>query len=157
MKVMLDLNILLDHIQKREPHYQFSSIVISEVLKNKVEGIIPAHALTTLYYLISKYTNKERANERIDWLLEKFDFVGGDKSLFKRARNLQIDDFEDAVVASLAEDLHLIILLAETFLILKIPQFPQLHLKNLPERMSMLNKVDFGGGIRTPEEVKKQI
>ena len=106
MKVMLDLNILLDHIQKREPHYQFSSIVISEVLKNKVEGIIPAHALTTLYYLISKYTNKERANERIDWLLEKFDFVGGDKSLFKRARNLQIEDFEDAVVASLAEDLH---------------------------------------------------
>jgi len=103
MKVMLDLNVLLDHIQKREPHYQFSSIVISEVLKNKVEGIIPAHALTTLHYLISKYTDTKQANEETDWLLEKFEIVAGGKSLFKRARNLQIDDFEDAVVASLAE------------------------------------------------------
>ncbi len=32
MKIMIDLNVLLDHIQKRDPHYQFSSIVISEVL-----------------------------------------------------------------------------------------------------------------------------
>lgn len=103
MKVMLDLNVLLDHIQKREPHYQFSSIVISEVLKNKVEGVIPAHALTTLHYLISKYANTKQANEETDWLLEEFDIAAGDKSLFKRARNLQIDDFEDAVVASFAE------------------------------------------------------
>lgn len=103
MKVMLDLNVLLDHIQKREPHYQFSSIVISEVLKNRVEGVIPAHSLTTLHYLISKYANTKQANEETDWLLEKFEIVAGDKSLFKRARNLQIDDFEDAVVASLAK------------------------------------------------------
>ena len=103
---MLDLNVLLDHIQKREPHYQFSSIVISEDLKNRVEGVIPAHALTTLHYLISKYANTKQANEETDWLWEKFEIVAGDKSLFKRARNLQIDDFEDAVVASLAEDLH---------------------------------------------------
>jgi len=33
MKIMIDINVLLDGAQKREPHYRFSSIVISEVLK----------------------------------------------------------------------------------------------------------------------------
>jgi hypothetical protein len=54
--------------QKREPHYQFSAIVISEALKNNIDAIIPAHSLTTLYYIISKYADKDIADEKIDWM-----------------------------------------------------------------------------------------
>ena len=52
MKIILDLNVLMDYAQKREPHFAFSSIVISGVLKGHHIGHIPAHAVTTLYYLI---------------------------------------------------------------------------------------------------------
>lgn len=48
MKIMLDLNVLLDYFQKRQPHCQYSSIVLSEILKNKIEGVVPAHGLTTI-------------------------------------------------------------------------------------------------------------
>jgi len=103
MKIMIDINVLLDVAQKREPYYRFSSIVMSEVMKNKVVGAVPSHALTTLYYLVEKSSEREPANEFTDRLLAHFDIVAADRSAFVRARNLPIDDFEDAVVASLAE------------------------------------------------------
>ncbi|MGH7601058.1 MAG: PIN domain-containing protein [bacterium] len=103
MKVMLDLNVLLDYFQKREPHYQHSSIVLSEVLKGNFAGVAPAHALTTIYYISAKHATRERANEIIDWLLAHLEIASADKSAFARARDLQSSDFEDAVVASLAE------------------------------------------------------
>ncbi|MFQ5628527.1 MAG: PIN domain-containing protein [bacterium] len=103
MKIMLDLNVLLDYIQKRKPHYHYSSIVLSEVLTGRLEGVIPAHALTTIYYIIARHNDKKRAEEAIDWILAHFEVAITDKPVFVRARELPIDDFEDGVVASLAE------------------------------------------------------
>lgn len=103
MNVMLDLNVLMDYAQKREPHYAFSSIAISEVLKGNHTGYVPAHAVTTLYYLILKYIDEQKANENIDWLLEHFEITPINKSVFEQARQLQMRDFEDAVIASLAQ------------------------------------------------------
>ena len=104
MKIMIDLNILLDYFQKRLPFYHFSSIVISEVLKGNVYSVIPCHAITVIHYVISKYKNKQIANEKIDWLLENLDIISGDKALYKRARKLKMSDFEDAIVSALAEE-----------------------------------------------------
>ncbi len=104
MKVMIDVNILLDYFQKRLPFYHFSSIVISEVLKRNVYGVTPCHAITVIHYIISKYANKHIANEKIDWLLEYIDIISGNKELYKHARNLNISDFEDAIVSAFAED-----------------------------------------------------
>lgn len=103
MKIMIDLNVLLDFAQKRKPFYRYSSIVISEVLKNRVIGVIPSHAVTTIHYLITRLNNKQNANEFTDWLLSKFDIIPSDKTIFKKARQLKVNDFEDAVVISLAE------------------------------------------------------
>lgn len=58
MRIMLDLNVLLDYFQKRQPDYQHSAIVLSEVLKRNVDGIVPAHGLTTIYYLVTKHNGK---------------------------------------------------------------------------------------------------
>ncbi|MCG3119282.1 MAG: hypothetical protein ALAOOOJD_01667 [bacterium] len=106
MKIMLDLNVLLDYFQKRQPYYHHSAIVLSEVLKHNVDGVVPAHGLTTIYYIVAKHNNKPQANEVTDWLLTHFEIASADKAKFVRARNLSIDDFEDAVVASLAEASH---------------------------------------------------
>ena len=103
MKVMLDQNVLLDYIQEREPHYYHSAIVVSEVLQGKLAGVIPAHAITTIYYISAKRADRQRANEITDWLLKHFDVAPADKPVFIRARILQLKDYEDAVVESLAE------------------------------------------------------
>lgn len=103
MKIMLDLNVLLDFFQKRQPFYKHASIVLSEVLKHNLEGVVPTHGLTTIYYIVAKHNSKSRANEVTDWLLAHLDVAIADKEKFIRARNLPIEDYEDAVVASLAE------------------------------------------------------
>ena len=64
---------------------------------------MPAHGLTTIYYVVAKHNGKPRAKEVVDWLLAHFEVASADKARFIRARNLSIADFEDAVVASLAE------------------------------------------------------
>lgn len=103
MKIMIDVNIVLDMIQERHPHYQHSSIVLSEVLYKNIQGVLPGHGVTTIYYIVSRHDHPQKANEHIDWLLAHFDVVSADKALFVRARSLTFDDFEDAVVAVLAE------------------------------------------------------
>lgn len=103
MRLLLDLNVLFDVAQKREPFFKFSSIIISEILKKNAWGVIPSHAVTTLYYLVEKATNKQQANEFVDWLLSKFSLAPSYKATFKKARKMDAKDFEDAVVMILAE------------------------------------------------------
>lgn len=102
MKVLLDLNVLLDVIQKREPHYAASAAVLDRIAAGEIEGAIPGHALTTVYYLVSRFSDRERAGQAVDWLLELLEVVPESREVFLRARSLPILDFEDAVVAAAA-------------------------------------------------------
>lgn len=103
MKVLLDLNVLLDVIQEREPHYAVSAELLSRVAWGELEGAVPGHALTTIYYVVSKYGGEEVAGRAVDWLLGELEIVAEERALFLRARSLAMKDFEDAVVASAAE------------------------------------------------------
>jgi predicted nucleic acid-binding protein len=103
MRVLVDLNVLLDVIQAREPHYGASARVLSWVASGEIEGAVPGHALTTIHYVLSKYAERHLADEAIDWILGDFEVVGEGKTVMLRARGLPISDFEDAVVAAAAE------------------------------------------------------
>ena len=105
MKLMLDLNLLLDVVQQRQPHYAASAHVLNYALENK-NGCIAAHAMTTLHYLVSKYADRRKANELIDWLLQNFTISQVSKNTFLRAQVLDFADFEDAVVCACAEQQH---------------------------------------------------
>ena len=103
MKILIDLNVLLDVLQKREPHYHTASRVLNEALQGRVTGLIAGHAITTLHYVIVKFGDKTQADGAVDWLLDRFQVAGCDGNIFRRARALTFRDFEDAVVAALAE------------------------------------------------------
>ncbi len=103
MKVIIDLNVLLDVIQKRLPHYDASAKALSRVLKGEVDCVLPGHAVTTIYYVVAKYADRGRADEAVDWMVDHFDVEASGKADFVRARSLSVTDFEDAVVAALAE------------------------------------------------------
>lgn len=103
MKVVLDLNIILDVVQKRAPFYFTSATVLSKILENEHAGYLPGHAVTTLYYLVQRYADKARADEIIDWLLVHFEIIPQDKVHFVRARTLAMPDFEDAAFVTAAE------------------------------------------------------
>ena len=103
MKVLLDLNVLLDVVQNRVPHYHDSAKVLSLARLGEIQAVLPVHAFTTLYYILAKAAGRAKADQTIDWLLAHFEVAVADKAVLRRARQLPLADFEDAVVASLAE------------------------------------------------------
>jgi len=104
MKVMLDLNVLLDVIQHRTPHYTDSAQVIDAVIRKVIEGIIPSHSVTTLYFITAKHTMPEKAREMLQWLLAYYSIESANHLLFEQALQLDFEDYEDAVVHTLAEN-----------------------------------------------------
>ena len=103
MKVLVDLNVLLDVIQRREPHYQHSAAILSRVAAGDLEAAVPGHALTTVHYVVARFQGVEVADQAVDWMLARLDVVPEGLGTFLRARQLDLADFEDAVVASAAE------------------------------------------------------
>ena len=65
--------------------------------------MLPAHAITTLHYIIEKHATTDLASDTVDGLLADFVVQPVDKTNFQRARQLPLKDFEDAVVAAVAE------------------------------------------------------
>ena len=84
MKLLFDLNVLLDVVQHRQPFYSASAQILSKVLSGEASGFLPGHALTTLNYIVRRGSNKESAIQFIDMLLSHFEVVGEDRSVFVR-------------------------------------------------------------------------
>ena len=101
-KIMIDLNVVLDVIQKREPHYNASAKVLARAHKREFTGVVPSHALTTIHYVVAKYKDNHTAAQTVDWLLAAFEIGTVGKKEFLQARTLKMADFEDAVVVSAA-------------------------------------------------------
>ena len=103
MIVTVDINVLLDVFQKREPHYAASAQVVSMVADGTLVGVFPAHGLTTLYYLVRKHASKPNAETAMDRVLDHFQIGNLDNAGWREARLLPFADFEDAAVATVAK------------------------------------------------------
>jgi len=103
MKITLDLNVLLDVAQNRLPHYHTSEEVLHRARAGEYEAVLPGHAITALHYILERWSGSHLANQTIDGLPADFVIHSSDKTNFQRARRLPLRDFEDSVVASVAE------------------------------------------------------
>lgn len=101
--ILIDLNVVLDVVQKRQPHYKSSALVLEEVVAGRIAACLPAHAFTTLHYLVARYQTTEKADQVVRWLLRYFEVAGTTRSELLRACEFGWHDFEDAVVAATAE------------------------------------------------------
>lgn len=106
MRVMFDLNIILDVLQLRHPWAEASGKLCAAAVRGEVEGFVASHAITTLFYIVEKHAGREIAEKDIDWVLASFSAAPADRQVFLRARSLPLKDFEDAVVVASAEAAH---------------------------------------------------
>jgi len=95
--VLIDLNILLDVLQKQEPFYETSAGLLAAVETGRVHGYLAAHSFTTLFYLIQKGKSSAQARATITNLLQFIKIAPVDQSTIEQALNLDYPDFEDAV------------------------------------------------------------
>jgi predicted nucleic acid-binding protein len=95
--VLVDLNILLDVLQKREPFYETSAHLLAAIETGRVRGYMAAHSITTLFYLIKKDRSAAEARATITNLLQFMKIAPVDQSTLEQALNLDYHDYEDAV------------------------------------------------------------
>jgi len=96
-RALIDLNIILDVVQHRVPHYQTSAAIVDAVVRDEVIGMLAAHSITTLFYLISLHQNHQIATTLLNQLLNAFSIAAVDEQVIRDALALNWKDFEDAV------------------------------------------------------------
>ena len=97
LKILIDLNVILDVLQQREPFYEMSARVLAAAETGLVEGWVAAHSLTTLFYLLAKYQSTEHARVALTEMLTILSVAAVDHTVIEQALNLPYSDFEDAV------------------------------------------------------------
>jgi len=102
-RFLLDVNVVLDALLDRRPHAEASTRIYKAVERKEVEGIIAAHGVTTILYLITKQRRSRTSQMVMGQLLSLFGVAPVDERVIRSALNLGWSDFEDAVSAAAAE------------------------------------------------------
>jgi predicted nucleic acid-binding protein len=94
---LFDTNIILDVLLNRDSFVEQSANLVSLVEKKDIEGYLCATTITTLDYLISKVTNRDKARVEIQKLLNLFQIAEVNLTVLELSINSDFKDFEDAV------------------------------------------------------------
>lgn len=101
-RILFDTNVVLDVLLDRQPHVEASAAAWSSVESGVPEGMLAAHAVTTLHYLVRKEMGNIKAKRIISAILRVFGVAAVDSAVVQEALQLPISDFEDAVTAAAA-------------------------------------------------------
>ncbi len=102
MKLLIDINVVLDVILAREPWVSDAAALLSSVEQGGAEGYVAGHTITTIHYLVARASGRPAATKAIADLLRVVRVVPlGDRD-FQQALVLGLADFEDAVQAAAA-------------------------------------------------------
>ena len=97
-KILIDLNIILDFLNKRNFHEEAANI-INMCVEKKLFGFIAAHEITTLsYFLLKEKKDKNKAADIISALLDIFNIIPIDEKILREALFSPVKDYEDAVI-----------------------------------------------------------
>lgn len=102
VRVLVDLNVVLDVVQNRQPFYEDSARVLDAVVRQEAVGWLAAHSVATLFYVITRLRNRETAVAAITSLLDAFVVAAVDDQVIRKALSWGWADFEDAVQMSAA-------------------------------------------------------
>ncbi|MBE7557200.1 MAG: PIN domain-containing protein [Anaerolineales bacterium] len=111
LRVLVDANVALDVLAKREPHYQSAAAVWALAEQGEFEAFLAAHSVTTLHYLLAKHLDYQQANLTMTKLLQVFHAAPVDQEVILKALALGWKDFEDAVqmAAALNSQVHYLV------------------------------------------------
>lgn len=99
MKLLLDVNVVLDHLLGREPWYREAAALLSVIEAGGARGFLAGHTATTIHYIVSSNRNRETATRVIAEVLDLLTVVPVGANELRQALTLDGPDFEDAVQA----------------------------------------------------------
>jgi predicted nucleic acid-binding protein len=96
-KLFLDTNVVIDLLGEREPFYDSVAKIATLADKGKIQLIVSALTYSTVYYLLSKFEDKEVVIEKI----RKFKVIAETSDLtdkiIDKGLSSKFTDFEDSL------------------------------------------------------------
>ncbi len=102
-RVLADVNVVLDAVLERGPRSDAAGKLWVAAETKRVEALVPAHGVTTLFYLLAREKGAPVARRFVDSVVATFGVAAVDRGVIGRALALAWPDFEDAVCAAAAE------------------------------------------------------
>ncbi len=105
MKLLVDINVILDVVLAREPWAADSARLLAAIERREHEGWLAAHTVTTVHYLVARARDRKAAALAVADLLDIVGVVEVGAEELRRALLLDLPDFEDGVQAACAQQL----------------------------------------------------
>ena len=106
MKALIDGNIILDVLQRREPHFEASAKIWKLCETDQVEGVISALTFADLVYVMRKELTPDRIHDVLKKLALIFRFTDLSAADMTEAAEMKWNDYEDAVQTATARRIH---------------------------------------------------
>ena len=104
MRILIDTNVILDILQKRDPFFADSYRALRKAIESDVECLISATAATDIFYMLRKaFGSAKQAREQMEQLAQIVTFADVQGMDIHTALMRDMPDFEDAVVDAVAE------------------------------------------------------
>lgn len=98
MKILIDTNIVLDHLLERKPFYDSAAWIFAETERGQLTTFIGGTTVTTIHDLIAKNFGNQASHKAIEQLLQIFEVAPINRTILYSALSLKFNDFEDAVL-----------------------------------------------------------
>jgi len=103
-KLFLDTNVVVDLLGEREPFYNSIAKIATLADKGKIQLVVSALTYSTVYYLLSRFEDKEAVKEKI----RKFKVLAETSDLtdkvIEKGLSSKFRDFEDSLQYHCAVD-----------------------------------------------------
>ena len=106
MRLLIDANILLDVLQKRLPHYEYSAQIWNLCANHEAEGMVSSLTFANIVYVMRRHLDAETVCQIADMLGRVFVFADFTADDLQAAARLRWQDYEDAVQAATAKRLE---------------------------------------------------
>ena len=98
MKVLIDTNVLLDYLTKREPYYKNARQILLQCATDELDGYVAAHSIVDAFFIMRKTVPIEKRREYLLQICNITTIVGIDKRKLTAALdNREFKDFEDCL------------------------------------------------------------
>ena len=101
-RYMLDINVLLDYLQQRQPWYPQAKALFQAELQEKVDLFIAANTVPTIFYLIRQKDSARKAITKLEILLQRIRLADVTARVIELAFRLGLDDLEDGIQVAAA-------------------------------------------------------
>jgi len=96
-KVFIDADIILDMLAKREPFYNCSAELFTQIDSGKIQGYTSSIIFANLHYILRKQHNRSKAIKSLQKIRTLIHVLAVDEKIIDLALASDFKDFEDAI------------------------------------------------------------